>query len=86
MHMEVPRLGVELELPLPAYTTATATAMPDSRGVYGLTATLDPLTPCVGPGIKPTSSWILVRFFTAEPQWELPLAVILCKWLNLTAE
>ena len=24
-HMEVPRLGVELELPPPAYTTATAT-------------------------------------------------------------
>ena len=24
-HMEVPRLGVELELQLPAYTTATAT-------------------------------------------------------------
>ena len=36
-HMEVPRLGIELELQLPAYTTATATwdpapeltAMPD---------------------------------------------------------
>ena len=26
LHMEVPRLGVELELQLPAYTTATATA------------------------------------------------------------
>ena len=25
-HMEVPRLGLELELQLPAYTTATATA------------------------------------------------------------
>ena len=24
-HMEVPRLGVKLELPLPVYTTATAT-------------------------------------------------------------
>ena len=28
-HMEVPRLGVESELQLPAYTTATATATPD---------------------------------------------------------
>ena len=27
-HMEVPRLGVELELHLPAYTTATATSDP----------------------------------------------------------
>ena len=24
------------------------------------------------PGIKPVSSWILVGFVTAEPQWELP--------------
>ena len=27
-HMEIPRLGVELELQLPAYTTATATPDP----------------------------------------------------------
>ena len=27
-HVEVPRLGVELELQLPAYTTATATSDP----------------------------------------------------------
>ena len=27
--MEVPRLGVELELPLPAYTTAIATGDPN---------------------------------------------------------
>ena len=27
-HMEVPRLGVELELQLPAYTTATVTQDP----------------------------------------------------------
>ena len=27
-HMEVPRLGVELELQLPVYTTATATLDP----------------------------------------------------------
>ena len=24
------------------------------------------------PWIKPTSSWMLVRFISAEPQWELP--------------
>ena len=33
-HMEVPRLGVESELQLPAYTTATA--MPDLSRVYNL--------------------------------------------------
>ena len=32
-----------------------------------LTTTLDPL----GPEIIPTSSWISVRFISAEPQWEL---------------
>ena len=33
-HMEVPRLGVESELPLPAYTIATA--MPDLSCIYHL--------------------------------------------------
>ena len=33
-HMEVPRLGVELELELPAYITATAT--PDLSHIYNL--------------------------------------------------
>ena len=35
-HMEVPRLGVESELQLPAYTTATATAAQDPRCVCDL--------------------------------------------------
>ena len=33
-HMEVPRLGVEMELQLPAYTTVTA--MPDPSHIYKL--------------------------------------------------
>ena len=64
--MEVPRLGVELELELPAYTTATTTqdlsqpytAAPRKAGSF---------THWVGPGIKPLSSWILDGFVTAEP-------------------
>ena len=35
-HMEVPRLGVRLELQLPAYTTATATATPDLNHIFDL--------------------------------------------------
>ena len=31
--MEVPRLGVESELQLPAYATATATAMADPKAL-----------------------------------------------------
>ena len=29
------------------------------------------LTHWMRPGLKPTSSWILAGFVTAEPQWEL---------------
>ena len=35
-HMEVPRLGVQSELQLPAYTTATATAISDLSHVCNL--------------------------------------------------
>ena len=31
------------------------------------------LTHWAGPGIEPTSSWILIVFVSAEPQWELLL-------------
>ena len=52
-HMEVPRLGVESELQLLAYTTNTATWDPsccvcDPHHTHG-----------VRPGIEPTSSWLL---------------------------
>ena len=33
--------------------------------------TLNPLTHPARPSVEPSSSWILVRFVTAEPQWEL---------------
>ena len=52
-HMEVPRLGVELKLQLQAYTTAHCNA--------------GSLTHWARPGIEPASSWILVRFVSAEP-------------------
>ena len=67
--MEVPRLGVELELQLPAYATATATWLqPAYTTVHGNAGSL---THYVRPGIEPASSWILVGFISAEPQWEL---------------
>ena len=57
-HMEVPRLGVKLELQLPGYTTATA--MSDLSLLSDLMpqGMPDPLTHSARPGIKPTSSWI----------------------------
>ena len=77
-HMKVPRLGVKLDLQLLTYTTAVAT--------QDLSPTCDLyhtgyLTHWAKPEIRPVSLWIPVGFITAEPQWELPGAVMntLCK-------
>ena len=65
-HVEVPRVGVELELQLPAYTTATATL--DLSHICDLWSTghsnAGSLTHRARPGIEPVSSWILVGFTT----------------------
>ena len=53
---------------------------------YGSTRSL---THRARPGIKPTSSWILVRFVTTEPQWELPSCQIFKTnewWVNYVSE
>ena len=36
------------------------------------------------PRIKPTSSWVLVRFISAEPQWELQNVVVYV-WAGISA-
>ena len=69
-HMEVPGLGFsqscscwstsqprQILVPSATYTTA--------HGNTGF------LTHWARPGIEPESSWILVRFITAQPLWEL---------------
>ena len=68
-----------MEIQLPATGTGTATAI--------ATATLDLSSVCdlhnssqqrqisdpqVRPGIETASSWILVRFISVAPQWEIP--------------
>ena len=81
-HMEVARLGVELELQLPVYTTATE--MPDLSWIVIYTTAhgiARSWTHWAGPGIEPESSWILVRFVTAELQQELQQIVFLCAQL-----
>ena len=71
--MEVPRLGIESELQVPVYTIATA--MPDMSIICDLYHSpwqcwiLNPLSEA---RIKPTFSWIPVRFVSAEPRRELP--------------
>ena len=54
------------------------TPQPQQRGIRAVSVTYtiahgstEPLTHWVRPGIRPTSLWILVRFVTTEPQWEL---------------
>ena len=72
-HMEVPRLGVESEPQLPAYTTATATQdvsrVFDLHHSSGQRRILNPLSEARD---GTASLWILVGFVTTEPWWELP--------------
>ena len=73
--MEVPRLGVESELKLPAYTTAIATAMWDLSHVCNLSHSSwqcwihNPLS-------KARDQTLILMdtspFVSAVPQWELP--------------
>ena len=77
--MENPRLGLKSELQLPVYAIATATL--DSGGLRSLShisMQCRIFNPPRKAEIKLTSSWILVRFITAEAQWKLLLNVF-CK-------
>ena len=68
-HMEVPRLGVKLELQLEP--------PPQPHQIRAASATYGnagSLTHWVRPGIEPASSWILVRFVSTNPRRELPLS------------
>ena len=70
--MEVPRLGVQSEMLLPAY--ATTTAMPDLRHICDLhhsSRQRQIPNPWARPGIKPKTSWFLVRFTSTDPRREL---------------
>ena len=70
-HMEVPRLGVQSELQLPAYTTATATAMPDPSYVCNLGHSSWQCQ--ILNLLSKARNWahFLVGFVTTEPQQEL---------------
>ena len=74
---------VQLELQLQAYTTARA--MPDRAAsvVYTATHGNGRSLKHQGQGSNPPSSWILVGFVTAKPQWEL---LILYFYVQLTLE
>ena len=68
-----PRVGAESEL-----QSCWPTPQPQQQGIQATSTTYitahgnaGSLTHRVRPGIKPTSSWILVRFVSSKPWWEL---------------
>ena len=73
-NMEVPRLGVKSELQLPAYATATATQDPSCIcNLPHCSQQCCILNPVREARVEPTSTWVLVGFVSAVPQWELTL-------------
>ena len=64
------------------YTTDTQQGIQAASATYTTAlGNTRSLTHWVRPGIKPGSSWMPVRFVSAEPQWKLPGANILTKTL-----
>ena len=81
--MEVPRLGIELELQLPAYDTASAMCDPSlvfdlchSSWQHGIP------NPLIEARDQTRVPWILVIFISAAPWWECPL--VSYSWLPST--
>ena len=75
--MEAPRLEVESELQLLAYTAAMA--MPDPSCICNLHHSFPQhqiLNPLSEARDQPKSSWILVGSIISEPQWELQIFLI----------
>ena len=78
-HMEVARPGVERELQLLAYTTATAVPDPEPRlrPIPQLTAKPDPSSTEWGQGWNLNPHGYSSGSEPAEPQWELQMRTIL---------
>ena len=84
-HMEVPRLGVKLELHLLAYTTATAT--PDPNYLYDLCHSLWKhriLTPLSELRIKPTPSWKLCQVLNLLSHNGKSSPYLFILWIHVT--
>ena len=85
--MEIPRLRVESELQLPAYTIATATAdlshicnLPHSSQQHRI---LNPLSEARD---QIHNSWFLAGFVSAVPQQELQMITVFCFFCFLSFE
>ena len=84
-HMEVPRLGVQLELQLPAYPKPQQGWNWVRSAIYNTAhCNARSLTHWAGPGVELESSWILVGWVSAEPRRELPqLYNTKFRWKNI---
>ena len=87
--LEVPRLAVQLELQLPAYTTATATS-DLSHDCVCTTAHSNTRSSIhwERPDIEPATSWFLVRLVSTVPWWELHKLFLIIKnkpnWVTIS--
>ena len=84
--MEVPRLGVELELQLPTYATATAT--PDLSHICDLYHSSQQRWTLNSLSRARDQTHLLmdtVRFITSEPQGELPNYLICLTTLRFSS-
>ena len=85
-HMEVPRLEVQSELQLLAYSTAIATSnlslVCDLHHSTTAQGNARSLTHWARPGIKPVSSRMLVRFISEEPWWQVLFLSFLSFFFN----
>ena len=82
-HMEVPGLGVKSERQLSAWQCQIRAASSTYTIAHGNARSL---THWARPDIEPASLWILVRFVTAEPQWELPTPILFYKNQNKASQ
>ena len=76
-HREVPRLGVGLDLQLPA----TATAMLHMQSTWQLTAMPDPLTDWARPRIEPTFLIVTSQVHYCWAMTGTPAFHLLCLWI-----
>ena len=86
-HMEIHRLRswIRAAAAGPHHSHSRAGSEPHSWPTPQLVTMPDPLTHWARPGIKPTSSWVLVRFLTHWTTRGTPLQPFAC-WLIVTAQ
>ena len=85
--MEDPQARGQIRATAAAYATATATwDLSHICNLYHSSPQRMILNPLIKAGIKPTSSWILVRFISSEPKRQLQEFYFLMNKANCSPE